>query len=117
MPAVRTASVSLISLILLCVSGSDPRQSDARIWGDRGAAARHVRASLALSHSGSLPHLSSTAAFAPRRNRLKSVLEETTKIGVDELDLGPAVLPSHDSRAASIRLLDHSPPTAPPLRC
>jgi hypothetical protein len=103
-------------LILVCSPASDPRQSKA-IHRDHAAATDCACSSIHPIPLDSLPRPSSVARFAPWRSRLKSVLEETSSKVVDQFDLGPAILPTGVLCCRSVKLIDHLPPTAPPLRC
>ncbi len=117
MSAVKTATVSLAALILLCSPTSSPLHSDAVRRVDHGALTLRADSSIALITLARPPRLSSAAPFAPWRRRLKSVLEETDqKIG-DECDFGPVVLPSRHARSNPVDLNSRRIPTALPLRC
>jgi hypothetical protein len=117
MPANKMAAVSLMALILLCSPTTGRRQPECLSQAEHGAARVRVDSSVALIPLAHLSRSSSVAPFAPWRNRLKSVLEETSQKVVDQLDVGPVVVPAERSRSASIEMIGKRLSTAPPMRC
>ncbi len=115
--AARTATVSLMALMLLCSPVARPRHPDVSSRAVQGAVRLPADSSIALISLARQPRPSSVAPFAPWRSRLKSVLEETNHRVVDDVEIGFVLPPGPGSRSPSVELNDHCLPTAPRLRC
>jgi hypothetical protein len=115
--APRTAALSLVGLIMLACPVSRPRSSDAPIRGVEASLTARAHSSISLAFLARLTRPSSVAAFALRRSRLKSVLEETHHKVVDQFDLGPVAPADKPTAFRSVALFDHHLPAALPLRC
>lgn len=123
--AARTAAISLMALIATSLPVSVRPQAGARNRGaERSAtqsAQRSTTQSVDVSYSA-IPsaRLSPLPSSTPTRRwkkRDRLLVGKATQIRVDDLDLGPALLPTQPSRSAPLELIDLRPLTAPRLRC
>jgi hypothetical protein len=117
MSAAKTVVASFLALLLLSCPPRVSRNSQARSGGPEVGVAACAITPSALSPSGHMPRSTSVTRFAPWRNRIKIVLEETNHEIPEECDFGPAVLPTQNSNSTSIELIDHRPPASRCLRC
>jgi hypothetical protein len=114
----RSAILMLITCALLSGHSRGSQVSD--------VSAKPIHAGLSSSTSPSMGWLASfrlsrrattLSQFVPWKNRVKSVIEGRVHEGVDECDLGPAVVPARRNTTARFVTVDPPILMLPPLRC